>query len=245
MSKIEREKEFHNKAFGDDTRQVTDKYYLIAQSSRKYFTDLTKKCGHGMQVLEYGCGPGSSAFMLAQLGAIVKGIDISEVAIERARKLEDVKKLGVTFEVMNAVELSFDDNTFDMICGSGILHHLQLDKAYSELARTLKPGGIAVFLEPLGHNILINMYRNRTPELRTDDEHPLLVGDIRLAYKYFDIVETRYFHLSSLGAVLLRNSPIFAPMLNFLESADRLLFSLIPLLKRYAWAVVIVLGKSK
>lgn len=37
------------------------------------------------------------------------------------------------------------------------------------------------FSEPLGHNPIINWYRNRTPEMRTEDEHPLLIKDIEFA----------------------------------------------------------------
>lgn len=245
MSKIDREKEFHNKAFGDDTRKATQKYYLIAASSRDYYTNKLRDNGSGKNVLEYGCGPGSSAFLIAKTGAQVQGIDISETAIDRARVVEEDRKLGVTFQVMNAEELAFEEETFDMICGSGILHHLQLDKAYAEISRTLKPGGSAVFLEPLGHNFLINMYRNRTPELRTADEHPLLINDLLLLGNYFESVDIKYFHLFSLGAVLLKNSSIFPSMLQFLERLDRAAFSLLPFLKRYAWAVVIVAGRPR
>lgn len=245
MDKIDREKQFHNVTFSNKTRKSADKFYSIAKSSQNYYIELIIEYGSGKRVLEYGCGPGSCAFVLAQRNAIVIGIDISDFAIESATKVESERKLGVTFEVMNAEELSFADNSFDLICGSGILHHLQLDKAYSELARTLKPGGRAVFLEPLGHNILINMYRNRTPELRTDDEHPLLMSDLGLAHNYFVNVETKYFHLCSLGAVLFRSTSFFTPLLNFLENIDHVLFSLMPFLKKYAWAVVIVFSKSK
>jgi hypothetical protein len=47
-----------------------------------------------------------------------------------------------------------------------------LSLACSEIARVLRPGGPAIFVEPLGHNPLINAYRKRTPALRTVDEHP-------------------------------------------------------------------------
>jgi hypothetical protein len=40
------------------------------------------------------------------------------------------------------------------------------------------PAGWALFSEPLGHNPLVNWYRNRTPEQRTEDEHPLLLSSI-------------------------------------------------------------------
>jgi ubiquinone/menaquinone biosynthesis C-methylase UbiE len=64
---------------------------------------------------------------------------------------------------MNAEATTFPDNSFDLICGSSILHHLNLDKACAEIRRILRPDGGAVFIEPLGHNPLINMFRKLTP----------------------------------------------------------------------------------
>ena len=94
-----------------------------------------------------------------------------EQAIEHARAegLED----RLTFRVMDAEQLEFADDSFNLVCGSGVLHHLDLNRAYAEVARVLEPTGIGVFEEPLGHNPAINAYRRRTPEMRTVDEHPL------------------------------------------------------------------------
>jgi len=44
--------------------------------------------------------------------------------------------------------------------------------------------GSAIFIDPLGHNPAINMFRRSTPDLRTEDEHPLLLEDFRLAGRY-------------------------------------------------------------
>src|SRR3546814_15436315 len=84
--------------------------------------------------------------------------------------------LHATFSVDNAEQTSFPDASFDRIGGSGILHHLDLDSAYAEIARLLKPGGRAVFLEPLGHNPLYHAYRDRPPPMRTENENPLHIG---------------------------------------------------------------------
>ena len=42
--------------------------------------------------------------------------------------------------------MSFADNSFDLICGTGILHHLDIHAAFHEISRTLRPDGIAVFV---------------------------------------------------------------------------------------------------
>ena len=90
-----------------------------------------------------------------------------------------------------ALEAIDRDDSFDLVCGSGILHHLDLPAAMRELARVLRPSGRAVFMEPLGHNPAINAFRNRTPELRTPDEHPLLGKDLKLCRRYFGSVEVK------------------------------------------------------
>ncbi len=244
LSRLQREKRFHDKTFADDLRQATAKYYEVAQSSRTAYTNLLKGYGSGQRALEYGCGPGSSAFLLAQRGVEVTGIDISDAAIERAREFESQKKLGVHFQLMNAEELAFGDGSFDLVCGSGILHHLHLKRALSELARVLSPGGKGIFLEPLGHNLLIDLYRRATPHLRTKDEHPLLVSDLKMISSYFPNLEVRYFHLLSLGAVLFRNTFAFSSVLSVLDRIDQLMFKASSFMCKNAWAALIVMSAN-
>lgn len=241
-SRIEKEKEFHNVTFSEQTRTATDKFYSITESSAKMYHDLINRFGEGKTVLEYGCGADSNAMGLAQRGAKITGIDISEVAIEESRKLAAEEGVSdASFHVMNAEELEFEPNSFDVICGSAILHHLILNRAYAEVARTLREDGVAVFLEPLGHNPAINLYRKLTPSMRTDDEHPLLRSDLELAKAFFTEIEVTYFHLSSLGSIPLAGLPFFPKLVSSLDSVDQLLFKLAPVFQRYAWTCVMVL----
>ena len=194
-------------------------------------------------MLEYGCGTAGFSVPMSRLGSAVTAIDISPVAVRMTREWAfGTGARSITFCNMNAETLAFGDAAFDVVCGTGILHHLDLDKSVSELARVLKPDGKAVFLEPLGHNPLINLYRRRTPNMRTEDEHPLLMSDLRLARKYFGAVETRYFHLHSLLAVPFRDGRLFSPLLSCLDAADRLLFAL-PFMGRFAWTAVIAMSE--
>jgi SAM-dependent methyltransferase len=141
---------------------------------------------------------------------------------------------------MNAEQLNFPDSSFDLICGSGILHHLDLGKASSEIRRVLRPGGQVVLLEPLGHNPLINWYRRRTPDLRTVDEHPLRLKELETFTSGFAWVDLRFFHITSIGAALLVDRPGFSAALKVADALDDLLFA-IPPLKRLAWIVVLTL----
>ncbi len=242
-SRLERERDFHNDAFADHSRDAAAKFYEVEREPMDRCAELLLEGGvTGRRALEYGCGPGSNAFLLAQRGATVTGIDISDVAIAQARERAEAEGVAsrCEFEVMNAEETGFPDDGFDLICGTAILHHLDLQAAYGEIARLLEPTGRAVFVEPLGHNPAINAYRRRTPQLRTEDEHPLTVDDLELSRTWFGRTEVSYFNLSTLLAVPLRNTRAFEPTLAALRALDRGIFRL-PAARKHAWMVVICL----
>jgi len=239
--RYDRERDFHNQQ--TDRWNTVSKFYAVTASSADFYGDLLESRADGARVLEYGCGEGSSGFALAERGASVVGIDISDGRIARAREAASASGAAdLTFLVMNAEQLEFEDDTFDLICGTGILHHLDLERAYAEIARTLKPSGAAVFLEPLGHNPLINLYRRLTPRFRTADEHPLRVADLERAQRFFGRTDFRFFHLASLASVPLRSTRSFTGVLRALERADRRLFTTVPFVSRYAWTTVMILG---
>ncbi len=161
------------------------KFYSVAERTWGcYLTEVKERC-RGKDVLEYGCGRGGAAFAITSTCRNVVGIDISQVAIARARELAVQEKVSAraTFQVMNAECLEFEDESFDLVCGTGILHHLDLPKAFSEIARVLGKRGTAIFIEPMGHNPAIRLFRRLTPRLRTPDEHPLLMDDLALEHR--------------------------------------------------------------
>jgi SAM-dependent methyltransferase len=128
-----------------------------------------------------------------------------------------------------------------------VLHHLDLDKAYRELARILKAGGEIICTEALRHNQFISVYRKLTPQLRSawETEHILGRSEIERARRYFDRVDVaRFFHLADLAAIPFRNSTVFTPLLRVLESVDGVLLRL-PALRWQAWMAVFVLSHPK
>lgn len=244
--RIAREKEFHNHRFAENTRKPLDKYYSISANTRKLFLDLMNTELKGKKVLEYGCGTGSFSFDLAEKGAFVYGIDISEVAIEEAAKIAVTKnfKNNLNFNVMNAEDLKFEDDFFDRICGNSILHHLELKTSLKELVRVIKKEGNAIFIEPLGHNPFINLYRKLTPKLRSEDEHPLKSEDLVLFAEYFSKVNISYFHLTTLLAVPFRNTILFDKIFSILNKIDSALFGF-EIFRKNAWMIVIELSEPK
>lgn len=244
--RVDREAAFHDAAFSAPTRRAAGKYYLAARAARQFYLESILRDGQDRVILEYGCGTGSAAFDLARAcgGGEIIGIDISQVGIRQARERAAALGLGegIRFQRMDAEALGFPDAHFDLVCGSGILHHLDLERAAAEIVRVLKPGGGAVFFEPLGHNPIINLYRRFTPAMRSADEHPLAMADLARLAGHFESAATRFFGLLTLAAVPLRARAGSTRILSLLEAADRRLLRF-PWLQRQAWIVVIRLRR--
>ena len=224
------------------------KFYSITRRSQNFVDSFLINNCSGRRVLDYCCGDGQITVFLAENGADAFGIDISPVSIQNA-KIEVEKKglKNASFFVMDAEKLEFDDNFFDFIICSGVLHHLNIGKAYQELFRVIKTGGKIICDEPLVYNPIFQLYRKKTPQLRTkwEAEHILKKKDIKLAEKYFGKVEKRFFHLFTLFAVLFRNVPfIFNPFLAFLGFIDSLILRM-PLVKWWAWQIVFIMSRPK
>jgi ubiquinone/menaquinone biosynthesis C-methylase UbiE len=248
-----KEQELHDRLRGDlanDPYYTSNKkFYSISRSNNDYVKQWIGARCRGKRVLDYCCGNGQHTFWPAEAGADAYGIDISSVSIEIAA--EEAKRRRLTehlqFMVMDAEATEFSNGFFDLIVVSGVLHHLDLDKAYRELARILKAGGEIICTEALRHNQFISLYRKLTPQLRSawETEHILGRREIERACHYFDNVEVvRFFHLADLAAVPFRKSTVFGPLLHALESVDRVLLRL-PALRWQAWMAVFVLSRPK
>src|SRR5215468_3368621 len=109
----------------------------------------------GKDLLDFGCGMGEESIYFAKLGARVTGIDISEVGVASLRKRAAHHRLDVTALEMRADPTSFKDASFDRIHGLGILHHIGIEAGLAEVKRLLRPGGVGVFLEPMGDSPVV------------------------------------------------------------------------------------------
>jgi len=244
-----RERDYHNRRYGADEadpRAHLDKAYVAIVRLRQLQADLLRSLGRGKAVLEYGCADGGLSIDMLDVptfAGTLDGIDISDNAIATAN--DKARRHGIEnarFQMMNAEALRFADDSFDVVFGSGILHHLELNKAFSEIARVLRPGGTAVFLEPLGHNPVLNWYRERTPGLRTPDEHPLLKQDLKLAERYFQSVDSIMAGLTTPIAALVSNTQRNAWIVTLLDRCDQIVFR-IPGMRWQAWFTCLVMRK--
>ncbi len=100
----------------------------------------------GQTVLDYGCGSADNTVLLAQRGGHVSGVDISPDLISVGAKRMAQHGLKADFHVGSAHDLPLESNSFDVVFGMAILHHLDLGLASQEVHRVLKPGGEPSFL---------------------------------------------------------------------------------------------------
>ena len=97
----------------------------------------------GKRVLEIGLGQGADAEQIARRGAVFSGVDLTEEAVKRTRMRFSLAALSFDrIQQASALELPFDDNTFDIVFSYGVLHHIpHIEKAQAEIRRVLRPGG--------------------------------------------------------------------------------------------------------
>jgi len=249
------EAEFHDKlrdpALRDDPElyaRLTSnkKWYSVNRGSSEFLKKYLREHSPGAYALDYACGDGTLSFLMAEAGAQAVGIDISEISVRIAREEAKRRALAATFQVMDCESLEFRDSTFDLINVAGVLHHLDVHRAYLELARVLKPSGKVFCMEALAHNPVFHAYRKLTPHLRTkfETEHILRRRDVLEARDFFKRVEWRFFHLASVAAVPLRNTRLFHPVLSVLEKVDEALLSA-PLVRWWAWQVGFILSEPR
>lgn len=111
-----------------------------------------------MEVLEFGCGTGSTALIHAPYVKHILAIDISSKMLEFAQGKADAAGVeNITFKQQTIDELNAPDGTIDAVLGLSILHLLRnKEEAIAKVYRALKPGGIFVSSTVcLGENLSI------------------------------------------------------------------------------------------
>jgi ubiquinone/menaquinone biosynthesis C-methylase UbiE len=239
-----REKKFHNNLQSKSKGRFENIFYKALYSMYEDFNAYTSQKSKNKIVLDYGCGIGSVTQKIATLKpSKLFGIDISEISISKA--IENAKNLNlqINYSVDNCEETRFKAETFDLVFGSGILHHLDLEKSLVEINRILKKGGEMVFLEPLGANPLINFYRKLTPKSRSEDEHPFLKKDFNFINSLFKQVTVKYYGFFTLIFFLFYKNPQKSSVFKIISKLDYYFFK-IKYFKNLAWSVMIVAKKN-
>jgi ubiquinone/menaquinone biosynthesis C-methylase UbiE len=106
----------------------------------------------GARVLELGCGKAEKTRTLAETGRVAKILALEVDAIQHARNLQVTDLPNVRFAHGGAETIPAEDNSFDIVIMFKSLHHVpvaHMDTALSEIARVLKPVGLAWISEPV------------------------------------------------------------------------------------------------
>jgi ubiquinone/menaquinone biosynthesis C-methylase UbiE len=100
----------------------------------------------GRSGLDIGCGDGHNTRLLAESGARMVAIDIADLFIAHAMRVEAQAPLGIDYRVASAVELPFADAAFDFATGfMSFMDVPETDRVLAEAYRVLKPGGFLQF----------------------------------------------------------------------------------------------------
>jgi len=218
---------------GDTAYPLEYAYYLLGNVS-------------GKRVVDFGCGSGANTALLTQRGAHVWAIDISEDLLRLGqRRLSTSGRDGeATFIAASAHDMPFPDSSIDVVFGMAILHHLDLDLVAKEVRRVLKPGGRAIFKEPVRNSAVIRFVRSLIPYRAPDIspyERPLTDAELERFARGFSSWSVRAFGLPhvQIGSVL----PVVKDYWRTLHTWDRRALDGVPALARYASVRVIALTK--
>jgi len=154
---------------------------------------------NGKRLLDIGAGLGESSMYFALKGAQVTMTDISPGMVQSGRELARKFRVEVEAVVSGAEDLCVPPQTYDFVYIANTIHHVQDRNAlFQKIHRALKPGGLFFSYDPLAYNPAINVYRRIATEVRSEDESPLEIADLRLARKYFPGVQHREFWIATL-----------------------------------------------
>lgn len=153
----------------------------------------------GDEVVDLGCGPGSDAVFLAVNGMRVTGVDLSETALDRARRLAELAAVEPTFVQGSVLDVPLPDECADVVNDSFVFHNMR-DEARTlyvrQVHRLLRPGGLFIlnsfsdrmvpgtgplritstdifesFTPELFECERLDLYRNLPTEARPDQRH--------------------------------------------------------------------------
>ena len=213
-----------------------------------------RQVGCRQRLLDFGCGIGVAALRFAYLGFHVDAFDLSRDNLDIGRRL--AKKYDLTdrctFAEMAAEQLDYPDDTFDVIVGIDILHHVEIPRAVAEAQRVLKPGGVAVFKEhvevpvfdKVRNTALVRTLVPRDVSIEhhiTEDERKLTGDDLAVIQSAFGRVEIKRFTvLSRLDRLIPRCN---TAMRGRIQQLDHHLMRTCPPLARLGGTAVLICHK--
>ncbi|MBT3261239.1 class I SAM-dependent methyltransferase [bacterium] len=258
---LHKEESFHDDwaASVDIDRVAVDEFFEACTAPENRY--IMQKLGdlNGKRILEVGCGLGEASVYFAKKGADVVATDISSGMLEVVKKLAALHNVSLTTKQAYSHELDFVDNSFDVVYAANLLHHIDLEPTLKEVKRVLKKGGVFISWDPLAHNPMINVYRKMAMKVRTDDEHPIQMKQLKIFKQFFskiDIKTTWFFTLwiflkfyfidrvdpnkERYWKKIITDHKKLEKMYYRLEKIDNLFLKLFPFMRRFCWNIVVI-----
>ena len=214
----------------------------------------------GKKILICSCGSGIEPTLAAKQGGQVFAFDISRVACLNTKKMATYNGIFASANVADFNHLPYLDETFDIIYGCSILHHIDCVLAGKELRRVLRPGGGAFFRENSDRNPVLRALRRLCfgkpgehqkskfwffERLGTSNEYPLTECEVEILAACFDGNIYRY--NEHFGFFYLLDYLVFRKgwVGKLLWSVDQTIGRISPFLKKYSFYQEILLIKRK
>lgn len=118
---------------------------LHSDMAKRWLSEIRRQLpeGKNLRILDVGCGAGFFSVLLAREGYQVTGVDLTPDMVENARILAREEKAECEFQIMDAENLNFADESFDVVISRNLTWTLpDVRRAYKEWIRVLKPGGV-------------------------------------------------------------------------------------------------------
>jgi SAM-dependent methyltransferase len=199
---------------------------------------------HGRRLLELAPGDGAMTVWLAGQGATVVAAELSRGGLRTLlRRCGAAGMLGAVAPLQADVQrLPLADRSVDLIYGENFLMYVDPGLVGRECARVLWPGGRVVLLEPTAHHPLVKLYRRVGSPYRVTAPRYFKLADIaRLAEPFATVRHREFYLISVLALPLVRWPRLFGLSFRVLDGVDRLLWRMVPPLRRFGWLTVIEL----
>jgi ubiquinone/menaquinone biosynthesis C-methylase UbiE len=200
----------------------------------------------GHRVLDLGCGDGECTSLVASHGGDVAALDISLdlLAMARTRVVLDGYSRSVRPLCGSVHSIPMTSDSVDVVFGMAVLHHVDLKLAAQEVYRVLKPGGRAIFVEPIRNSKTLAAIRRLIPYRQPDIspfERPLRFDEIDEFASRFRSWQRRVFELPFVQ--LARVCRIKPSWQSRAYALDTRLLHRFPPLRRFASVMVFELRK--
>jgi 2-polyprenyl-3-methyl-5-hydroxy-6-metoxy-1,4-benzoquinol methylase len=224
-------------------------YWYLCQSVLDRFRSSNQR------LLDFGCGPGAYSLIFAKVGFDVYGFDISpnNVILAQQRAKDYGFDARTHFSTGVGEHLDYPTESFDVVIGVDILHHVNIEPCIKETLRVLRRGGVAIFKEPVEVPIfdpirnsafgkwLVPKHASFERHI-TEDERKLSPSDLKMIVGLCPSLQFAHFRLLSRLDLFIRRGNGKGP--STLEILDWRLLKILPILKRYGGDIVFTLTKE-